>query len=155
MLDTVLGLPVHPLIVHATVVLVPLTALLVIAAAVSGRARSWLGPVPAVAAVLCCGLVPLTTSSGEALEHRLPDNPLIEHHQELADTLIWLVLPLAVVAVAAWFVRRRGVGGRTLLAAVSVLAVLLAVGTLVDVTLIGHSGAKASWSGVGRQSAGG
>ena len=41
MLDTVLGLPVHPLIVHATVVVVPTAALAVGLYAVWPRFRAW------------------------------------------------------------------------------------------------------------------
>ncbi len=61
MLDTVFGLPMHPLIVHATVVIVPTAALLVALAAIYPRFRGWAGPVPALAALLSCVLVPLST----------------------------------------------------------------------------------------------
>ena len=40
------GLPLHPLIVHATVVIIPLAALTVILFAVWPRFRSWAGPLP-------------------------------------------------------------------------------------------------------------
>lgn len=150
MLDTIFGLPLHPLIVHATVVLVPTTTLLVALAAVYPRFRSWIGPVPALAALLSVVLVPLSTSSGEELEGRVGDTHLIEEHAELADTLIWLVIPLALVAVVGyWLHRRSGSGnqaGKGLVAAVAVGAVLLSGATLVDTALIGHSGAKAAWS---------
>ena len=155
MLDTIFGLPVHPLIVHATVVLVPTAAFLVALAAVYPRFRAWIGPVPAIAALAACVLVPLSTSSGEELQHHVGDSSLVEKHAELADTLIWLVLPLALVAVVGWWVHRRsstGAGaGRGAVAAVAVASVLLAGGTLVDVVLIGHSGAKAAWTGVAHQ----
>ena len=48
MLDTIFGLPLHPLIVHATVVVVPTTAFLVALAAIYPRFRAWIGPVPAL-----------------------------------------------------------------------------------------------------------
>jgi hypothetical protein len=157
-LDTIFGLPVHPLIVHATVVLVPTAALLVALAAVYPRFRAWIGPVPALAAIAACVLVPLSTSSGEELEHHVGDSSLVEKHAELADTLIWLVLPLAVVAVVGWWVHRRRTStgaGTGAVVAVAVASVLLAGGTLVDVALIGHSGAKAAWTGVAQQKSSG
>jgi hypothetical protein len=163
-LDTIFGLPMHPLIVHATVVIVPSAALLVALAAVYPRFRAWVGPVPALAALLSCVLVPLSTGSGEELQHRVGETSLVEKHQELADTLIWFVIPLAVVAVVGyWMQRRAGTEGKTsgktsgrgLVAAVAVGAVLLSGATLVDVGLIGHSGAKASWSKVANQPGGG
>jgi hypothetical protein len=150
-LDTIFGLPVHPLIVHATVVLVPTAALLVALAAVYPRFRAWIGPVPALAALAACVLVPLSTSSGEELEHHVGDSSLVEKHAQLADTLIWLVLPLALVAVVGWWVHRRTSVGTGAVVAVAVASVVLAGGTLVDVVLIGHSGAKAAWTGVAQQ----
>jgi len=150
-LDTIFGLPVHPLIVHATVVLVPTAALLVALAAVYPRFRAWIGPVPALAALAACVLVPLSTSSGEELEHHVGDSSLVEKHAELADTLIWLVLPLALVAVVAPRLHRRTNTATGAVVAVAVASVVLAGGTLVDVVLIGHSGAKAAWTGVAQQ----
>ena len=43
---------------------------------------------------------------------------------------------------------RRSGTGKVLMAGISVVAVLAAAGTVVDVALIGHSGAKAAWSHV-------
>ena len=153
MLDTIFGLPLHPLIVHATVVIVPTATLLVALAAISPRFRSWIGPVPALTALLSCVLVPLSTGSGEELQHRVGDTRLVEEHAELADTLIWFVVPLAAVAVVGyWMHRRASLGsapGKGLVAAVATGAVLLSGATLVDVALVGHSGAKAAWSSTG------
>lgn len=148
MLDTIFGLPMHPLIVHATVVIVPSAALLVAVAALYPRFRTWIGPVPALAALVSCVLVPLSTGSGEELEHRVGDSSLVEKHADLAETLIWFVIPLAAVAVVGYWLHRRGTAGKGLVALVAVAAVVLSGATLVDVGLIGHSGAKASWSKV-------
>jgi hypothetical protein len=151
-LDTIFGLPMHPLIVHATVVIVPTATLLVALAAVYPRFRAWVGPVPALTALLSCVLVPLSTGSGEELQHRVGETSLVEKHQELADTLIWFVIPLAAVAVVGYWLHRRATDGRqagkAMLAIVAVAAVVLSGATIVDVALIGHSGAKASWSKV-------
>lgn len=159
MLDTVLGLPVHPLIVHATVVVVPAAALAVLLAAVWPRFRAWAGWGPLALAVLAVVLTPLSTSSGEAFEHRLGGSRLIEDHSHLADLLIWWVAPLAVLALALYW--RHGFrGGRpthrrspALSVALVTLSVVVSAGTLVQVVLIGHSGARAAWSDVGSSSA--
>jgi len=156
-LDTIFGLPMHPLIVHATVVIVPTATLLVALAAVYPRFRAWAGPVPALAALLSCLLVPLSTGSGEELQHRVGDTSLVEKHADLAETLIWFVIPLAAVAVAGYWLHRRASdghqAGKGLVVTVAVAAVALSGATLVDVGLIGHSGAKASWSKVADQPA--
>jgi len=156
-LDTIFGLPVHPLIVHATVVIVPTTTFLVALAALYPRFRAWIGPVPALAALLSCVLVPLSTGSGEELQSHVGETSLVEKHAELADTLIWFVIPLAAVAVVGYWMQRRSTAGNAagkgLVATVAVASVVLAGATLVDVALIGHSGAKASWSKVADQKA--
>jgi hypothetical protein len=150
-LDTIFGLPMHPLIVHATVVIVPAAALLVALAAVYPRFRAWIGPVPALAALVSCGLVPLSTGSGEELEHKVGETSLVQRHADLAETLIWFVIPLAVAALIGYWLHRRSSSANSLVAVVAVVSLLLAGATLVDVGLIGHSGAKASWSKVADQ----
>ena len=152
----VFGLPVHPLIVHAAVVVVPAGAVAVALAAVWPRFRHWFSwgtPAAALAAVI---LVPLTTSSGESLEHQLPRTALIESHARLADGLLPWVIGLTVLAVVGWWM--HGLAGqfgprrplaRWIPVLVTVLAVAAAVGTLVEVVLIGHSGAAAAWTTTG------
>ena len=68
--DNIFGLPVHPLIVHATVVVVPSAALAVALYALWPRFRAWSGWGPLALAVAAVVLTPLSTSSGESLEHR-------------------------------------------------------------------------------------
>ena len=148
--STILGLPIHPLIVHAVVVLVPLAALLLVASAVSSRFRCWARVATPAVALGALALVPLATNSGEGLERRVPPSALVEQHAQLGDTLLPLMLGVSVLALAlSWLDRRagRGAGGQRLaLVGVSVLAVVVASGTLVQVVRIGHSGARAVWS---------
>jgi hypothetical protein len=150
-LDTIFGLPTHPLIVHATVVFVPMAAAAVFLSAVWPRFRAWAGWGPLLVSVVAVVLTPLSTSSGESFEHQLGGSRLIDEHSHLADLLIWWVVPLAVLAAALyWLHSFRGgqpqrAGNRVLSIALLVLPVIVAVGTLVQVVLIGHSGAKAAW----------
>ena len=76
----IFGLPLHPLIVHATAVLVPLAALLVIAVVVSPRLRAWAGPLPMALSLIALILTPLSTASGENLERQVGESPLVEKH---------------------------------------------------------------------------
>jgi hypothetical protein len=154
MLDTIFGLPVHALVVHATVVIVPLAALSVLLAGVWPRFRAWAGWGPAALAVVALVLTPISTSSGEELEHRVGHSSLIEDHSHLADMLIWWTVPLAVVAALAWFLHRRGTfeSRRSLAVLMGVLGVVVGLGTLLQVVLIGHSGAKAAWGEVANSS---
>ena len=162
--STIFGLPVHPLLVHATVVFVPLAVVLVLLAVVVPRFRRWAGPLPAATSLVALVLTPLSTATGENLERELPHNSLIEEHAHLGDQLLPLTIALFVLAAGFWLLTRQAVAAETVLetgdgsegrtrqrvaAAVGVVAALAAIGTGVQVVRIGHSGAKAAWSDVG------
>jgi hypothetical protein len=161
--STFFGLPVHPLIVHAVVVLVPLAALLLGASAVSPRFRRWARYASPATALVGLVMVPLATSSGENLERTVQETALLREHTELGDTLLPFMIGVSVLASAlAWFELRGSRGGApstgtatgtaarlgspAVLRAVAVLGVVAALGTLVQVGRIGHSGAKSVWS---------
>ncbi len=152
------GLPLHPLMVHATVVLVPLSALLAGVFAVLPRWR-WLTRWPTAAlTVLALGLSWLSTSSGEALAEARPSvERLIEEHQELGELLAnSMVAFTALALLAAWslagtsaLASGRGAQSSRLPVLEKVLPVLLvlgAIGVLVVVVLVGDSGARAVWA---------
>lgn len=156
------GLPLHPLVVHAVVVLVPLAVLAGITVAVwpAGRRRyGW--PVVAVA-VLATLAIPVATSSGEELRDRLPNSALIHAHAELGDQLLAFVAPMTVALVALMLLdrhraratRTEGPGTATspgkrwlrpAAIALTVLVVGFAVVSAVQVVRIGDSGARAVW----------
>ncbi|MFF5175928.1 DUF2231 domain-containing protein [Micromonospora sp. NPDC000089] len=148
--DTINGLPLHPLVVHAVVVLLPLAALGVIALAVRPSWRGRFGILVAAVAAVATAAVPLATSSGEGLERRVGDPG---RHAELGDTVLWFALPLLAVAVAlVWLHRRAAAAERpaptrpgAVGVVVAVLAVLIGVANLVQVYRVGESGAKAVW----------
>lgn len=146
---TVVGLPLHPLVVHATVVLVPLTALLVLLSAVVPRIRMWAGWLPVAMAAVCVVLVQLSTSSGATLQRSGRSGPLVAEHARLGELLVWWVLGLFLVTTAAYLLRRMRRDSATGVAlGLAVAGVLVAGGTIVQTVLIGHSGAKAVWDGV-------
>ncbi len=148
--NTVYGLPLHPLIVHATVVMIPLAALAVVLAALWPRFRSWAGPLPLVVSALGLALVPLSTSTGETLERHVAPSAALERHTRLADGLLPWMIGLLVVAVAGYAVHWAATHGRSLArmvtVAVAVLAVVAAAGTTVQVVRIGHAGAQSAWN---------
>ena len=147
--ESVFGLPVHPLVVHATVVLVPLTALVLLLAVLLPRFRAWAGWLPLGLAVVSTVLAPISTSSGENLEERLGETSLIEKHAELGEMLIWWCLGMLVVALALTLLGRRSSGpSKGVAVALAVAGVVVSVGTMVQVALIGHSGAESAWGSV-------
>lgn len=158
MFDTFSGLPLHPLVVHATEVIVPLAALLVVLTAAWPRFRRWAGYLPLGTALVALALVPISTESGEQLEDRVEETALLEAHEDLADGLLPWVIGLAVVAAVLlwWTIRERRAEKtdastrrlRWVPIVLLVLAIVVGVGTIVQAVLIGHSGAAAVWSDV-------
>ena len=161
------GLPLHALVVHGVVVLVPLAVLGAIVIAVWPWARRRIGWLVVGVAAVATALVPIATNSGEKLAGRLPENPLIEKHEELGELLVWFVLPLLVLVVALMLVDRAarvpvavdGPGADTAarqapawtkigLIVVAVLTVGSAVAAGVHVVRVGDAGSKAVWDGV-------
>lgn len=142
MFDLINGIPLHPLVVHAVVVLLPLAALGTIAIVLRPRWRDRYGVLVAGAAALATALVPVATSSGEALEKRV-GNP--GEHAELGDTLIWFALPLLVLVVALVVLERRRTRSVSTMRVVSTLALVAALATTVQVVRIGDTGARAVW----------
>ena len=152
MFDLINGLPVHPLVVHAVVVLLPLATLGTIAIAVRPAWRRPYGLLVVACTAVATALIPVSTSSGEALEKHV-GNP--GEHAELGDQLIWFAVPMLLLAAALWWFDRRsragdavGSGstrGAGLLRTVAVLAVVSALATSVQVYRVGDSGARAAW----------
>lgn len=171
-MTTVGGLPAHILLVHAVVVLVPLTAVLIVLVTVWPAARARLTVASAVVAVLTLISVPLTTDAGEWLERHVQRTVLVRAHTQLGDTMLPWAIGLAVVALAVLareLLAARGtglvaggegpgaartasgrgarLGGRAVSIGLAVVAVIVAVGSMVTVYEIGDSGSRAAWTG--------
>ena len=152
MFDLINGLPVHPLVVHAVVVLLPLATLGTLAIALRPAWRRPYGLLVVACTAVATVLIPVSTSSGEALEERV-GNP--GEHAELGEQLIWFAVPMLLLAAALWWLDRRAAtadgvsAGRatslTTMRAVAALAVVAALATTVQVYRVGDSGARAAW----------
>jgi uncharacterized membrane protein len=155
------GLPLHPLVVHATVVLVGLAVLGALAIMVFPRARRRYGSLVVVTAVVATVCTVLAEQSGEALEHALPRNPAIEAHAAAGDYLkLWMAPLMIAVAIFVLMHRRadrtarlEATGTTSALAlagrqrapaiGVAVVTVVLAWGTALVVFQTGDLGARA------------
>ena len=166
-INNLFGLPAHPLLVHAPIVLVPLCFVAAIFMAVKPEWRRRFGIPTAVLAVVAAISVQLAEGSGEALEERVRESKLVEQHAdiaELAKPFVFL-FALALVAVVVWDVvqRRKASGAATagnevdtaaparsakaskLVSAAMVVTVLLGGVATYEIVQTGHSGAKAVW----------
>src|SRR5947199_6924902 len=155
------GLPLHPLVVHATVVLVPLAVLgsLVIVLWPAGRRRY--GSLVVVTAVVATVCTVIAEQSGEALEHTLPRSDAIKLHAAAADYLKLWMTPLMIAVAAFVLLHRRSdrtvvkeatgnpaalaVAGRQRVIGLGLagVTVVLALGTALVVFRAGDLGAQA------------
>jgi predicted membrane protein DUF2231 len=159
------GIPLHPLVVHAVVVVLPLAALGAVVIAVRRTWRRSLGIPVLVLALAGVGAVPVATATGEQLYAALgAQNPLIDIHMQRASwvlpvSLAFLVLLGGAVLTELAIVRAE-VGAHAAPAAtatryrvatgLSVLAALTGVAIIAIVVWVGHAGATAVWQGVGQ-----
>ncbi|HWU22825.1 MAG TPA: hypothetical protein VN088_14915 [Nocardioides sp.] len=145
---TVDGLPLHPLVVHATVVTLPVTAVLALIYAYRANSGSRLRPrrdeglrlALMVLAVLCAGLVFLTFLSGDQLaaDKGFPAS-FVHVHRRDANWLRWTTYGFAAVALVVGFLEQRADTLRGLLHA---LLVVVALAMLVLCVMTGDAGAR-------------
>ncbi|GHE42341.1 hypothetical protein GCM10017673_50740 [Streptosporangium violaceochromogenes] len=152
MFDEILGLPAHPLIIHATVVLTPLLAVLAVAYALAPRTRAVLTWAVATLAVVVPAAVFAARQSGEALkEGRFASvdaafGRRIAEHEAFATPLLWASAALGLASLALVLLRRSGRLTGAAGVAASALTVVLAVVTGYYVLRSGHTGATAVWA---------
>jgi len=141
--DLVFGLPLHVLVNHAVVVLIPLGALAMILMVFVPRLRKSFSYVSAGITLLGAIAATVAAQSGEALSERV-GYPGV--HQEWGETLVPVAWALVVVSVA-WVVLPRFTGKAVRVGQIvaSVAVVGLSVASIVFVILAGHSGAEVTW----------
>jgi hypothetical protein len=157
------GIPLHPLVVHAVVVLLPLAALGTIVIALRRSWRRSLGIPVLLLALAGVAAVPLATTTGDQLQSALPPNPLIDVHANLGNSLLpYAVAFVALVALAVGTELSTGrvpvgegsappVTTRARVATgLAVLAALAGIGVTYLVVLIGHAGSVVVWQGIGQ-----
>lgn len=150
-------MPLHPLVVHAVVIFVPLAALSAIAFALVPRWR-WLFRWPTL--VLALGAVAVTriaVISGNDLkgDRGLGELDLVKTHEIWADRLEIAVWVFAALAVAAWWLlpyvaplvdsTERVSPVAVLSTAMTVVLPIAAAVVLVLAVVTGDAGAKAVW----------
>ena len=150
MFDTFRGLPVHALVVHAVVVLVPLAALGLILVAVRPSWRRSFGPVVVLLATAGLAMVPVATRSGHRLKERLDASGIvakqIKNHQDMGSLVIWPTLAMWVLSIALIALDRRRGGSTGTTTAIAGLAVLAALASVAQGAVTGELGTKAGWA---------
>jgi len=147
--DTVFGLPVHVLVVHAVVVLLPLMSVATLVWAFTPRLRPAVGWTLVAGNAVTTALAFVAKVSGEALQDRL-GGAVAQQHAEAAELLPFMALAVLVASALVQALRSTDVGVPLRLPAV-LTGVVVAV-TLVWVARAGHSGSEAVWAEVVRGS---
>lgn len=148
LLDTVAGLPVHPLVVHAAVVLVPLAALGAILMAFWRSFSRRFGVIVVITAGVGAVASFVAKESGEQLAARVGEP---EQHAELGDVLPLIAFALFVIVLVFWLFDRGVPANRARPAWLIALAVVMVAAAAVAMfwtIRTGHTGAEATWSAI-------
>ena len=148
---TISGLPAHVLLVHALVVLAPLTALLEILCALWPTARRHLVWLVLTLAAVTTVLTPITANAGAWLYDRERQHrDILNTHADRGSLMIYFAIALLAVAVLLTLIHRREVRapspGLVMNVAIAVIAIVVGVATIVQVVRIGDSGARSVWA---------
>lgn len=157
-MDTISGLPAHPLIVHFPIVAIPLAAILVLIYLFKSDWRSMLdyfliamGGAIAISVVMASG-------SGESLQEKVDKSAALSTHTELGDQMqiIGVIFGIALIALGLYHTLAARqiihLGTETqkrLLIGLMAATVLTGAVAVTWIVRTGHTGAKASWSDTG------
>ena len=148
MFDTIGGLPVHSLVIHIVVVLIPLSAIGAILIAVRPKSLRLLGAATILGAGLGTVAAFIAKESGHSLASRVG---LPEEHANFGDSLPILALIYFVVLTVFWLYA-RGVPlnrNRPLwLKIFGAVLIALSIGISYFTFMTGDTGAEATWSKV-------
>lgn len=142
----VFGLPLHPLVVHAVVVLLPLSALGLIACVLFGRLRRGYAGLSLLGLVAGTGAAWVAVVSGHALADQV-GTPAA--HMAWGEWLPRVATATLVVAAVWYFLQRGKAEPDSMTKGVGILTALLSAASVVLTVMVGHSGATAVWSGTG------
>lgn len=163
MFEEFLGLPAHPLLVHAVVIFVPLLGLAAILYSFVPVARTHIRWVLAALAVVTPLSALFTKLAGDALFDRMDAAgaitegfyPVLEEHGQLGTNTMWASMALGLLTLALVFLLRpqdaalyaRDEPGarQPLLLALRLLTLAAAGVSLYFVLRAGDSGARAVW----------
>lgn len=158
---TLNGIPLHPLFVHAVVMLVPVASIAAIVGLLWPAARRKLGIVTPLLALAAAGSAAFTMQAGEWLEERVDETALLETHTDGAEMVPpWIIfMVVAVCGQWLWFrlqAKRAAAGQEPLVSAslarvanwvLAILVMVSSIGATTIIAIVGDAGAKAVWDG--------
>ncbi|HEY8473102.1 MAG TPA: DUF2231 domain-containing protein [Natronosporangium sp.] len=151
------GLPLHPLVVHAAVVFVPLLVLVALGYALVPRWRAKLGWLAVGLAVIAPLSALVARQSGNALADRLYAGNVqgdLANHQDYGSITMWVSIALGVLTLLLVWLRRSASVPSWLTIAVTVLVVVAAGTAVTYVFLAGDLGSRIHWEPVWQSTTG-
>ena len=141
----VAGLPLHPLVIHVSVILIPLVA-------IGGLVMSYLpsfsrrfGMAIFLLALVGQGSLFLSKITGQALTNIMEKD--MGRHADLGEIAPFVTLPMTLLLYIRFRLDKSGTSfGTVLLRRLTSLALIVAsLASLVVIFLVGHSGASSVW----------
>lgn len=150
MFKTFMDLPLHILVLHFAVVLIPMSAMVTAAVFLRTPWREDYGAVVVALNVSMLALTFVTYKAGEALKDKLnPDDsfkaPPTHHHEGYGKTLLWTMVALVVVVAITWAIGRTPGTMPMVVTGLSVVVAGLAVAAMVFTVVTGHTGSESHW----------
>lgn len=160
MFNTILGIPAHPLLIHAAVVFIPLLIIGAIVFAVWPRSRGKIGWAVVALAILGPISALFAKLSGQSLRQHLIDEHFsgtilakINQHMSYGNMTLWWTIGLGVITLAiVGYVWRAATPDGTESGVVRAASIVLTIGVGVVagyyVFRTGDTGAHIVWNGI-------
>jgi hypothetical protein len=142
---SVAGLPLHPLVIHASIVLIPLVAIGALVMSYLPSFSRRYGKMILVLAVVAQISLFLAKVTGEALEEILDKD--MGNHAELGEIAPFVTVPMVALIYLRWRLDRSGatVGSAWVRRLTSIALVFASLVSIAVIVLVGHSGAESVW----------
>ena len=146
-----MNLPLHVLVLHFAVVLIPMGATATIAVMARPQWRTRFAPYVAAGNIALLALAFVTVRAGIALQHHLDptgENVPTHDHEAYGKALLWTVFALAVVSTVTWFASRAPRFGPAALTGLAGVVALLAFASAGMTVITGHTGSESHWGAI-------
>ncbi len=149
MFDTFTGLPIHILVSHFAVVLIPIGATATIAVALYKPFREKYLALLAIGNIGLLAMAFVTLRAGEDLMDRYRElgdtsTPKFDH-ESLGRTLVWIMLATTIATMVMWAAQPLGAKAPAAMLALGGIVAALAVTSLWFSYRAGHTGSESHW----------
>ena len=142
---SVAGLPLHPLVIHISIVLIPLVAIGALVMSYLPSFSRRYGKLILIIAIVAQASLFLAKVTGEAFEEVLDKE--MGRHAELGEIAPFITLPMVALIYLRWRLDRSGatVGSAWVRRLTSIALIVAALASIAVIVLVGHSGAQSVW----------